>query len=55
VPIFGAKHVRYVEENVGAVDITFSDEEQRALAEAAPRGIAAGLRYPANSIASVNR
>jgi aryl-alcohol dehydrogenase-like predicted oxidoreductase len=55
VPIFGAKHVRYVEENVGAVDITFSDEEQRALADAAPRGVAAGLRYPANSIGTVNR
>jgi aryl-alcohol dehydrogenase-like predicted oxidoreductase len=46
VPIPGTKRVRYLEENVAATGIELSEEDLRRLDEAAPRGAAAGLRYP---------
>ena len=55
VPIFGAKHVRYVEENVGAVDIRLTDADLLKLDEAVPRGATAGLRYPASAMGVLNR
>jgi len=55
VPIFGAKKHRYVEENVGAVDIALDSHDQEALNAAVPKGAAAGQRYPAASMASVQR
>ena len=55
VPIFGAKHVRYVEENVRAVDVQLTPEDLRLLGEAAPKGVTAGLRYPAAAMGNVNR
>jgi aryl-alcohol dehydrogenase-like predicted oxidoreductase len=54
-PIFGAKHVRYVEENVGGLDVQLTAEDLRRLDEAAPKGATAGLRYPASAIGNVNR
>jgi aryl-alcohol dehydrogenase-like predicted oxidoreductase len=45
VPIPGTKRVRYLEENVAAADIALTDEDLRALDEAAPVGAAAGDRY----------
>ena len=45
VPIPGTKRVRYLEENVGALDIALSDDDLRRLDEAAPRGVTAGARY----------
>lgn len=53
VPIPGTKHVRYLEENVRALDLALSDDELRHIDEAAPRGIAAGARYP--DMSTVNR
>jgi aryl-alcohol dehydrogenase-like predicted oxidoreductase len=55
VPIFGAKHVRYVEENVGALDVPLTAEDLGRLDNAAPKGATAGLRYPAGAIGNVNR
>jgi aryl-alcohol dehydrogenase-like predicted oxidoreductase len=55
VPIFGAKHVSYVEQNVSAADLRLTDEDLRKLDEAAPKGATAGLRYPAATIGNVNR
>jgi len=55
VPIFGAKHVRYVEENLGALDVRLTGDDLRTLEEAAPKGATAGLRYPASSIGNLNR
>jgi len=46
VPIPGTKRVRYLEENVAATQIELTDEDLRALDEAAPVGAAAGDRYP---------
>jgi aryl-alcohol dehydrogenase-like predicted oxidoreductase len=45
VPIPGTKHVRYLEENVAAVDIDLSDDDLARLDELAPVGTAAGDRY----------
>jgi aryl-alcohol dehydrogenase-like predicted oxidoreductase len=55
VPIPGTKRRAYLEDNVGAVDVTLTPEDLRALDEAAPAGAAAGLRYPEAVMSSVNR
>ena len=55
VPIPGTKRRVYLEDNVGAVDVTLTPEDLRALDEAAPAGAAAGLRYPEAVMSSVNR
>jgi aryl-alcohol dehydrogenase-like predicted oxidoreductase len=54
-PIFGAKHVRYVEENVRALDLRLSNEELQQLEQAAPKGATAGTRYPEAGLAALNR
>jgi aryl-alcohol dehydrogenase-like predicted oxidoreductase len=46
VPIPGTKRVSYLEENAAAADVELTDEELRRLDEVAPRGAAAGDRYP---------
>jgi aryl-alcohol dehydrogenase-like predicted oxidoreductase len=55
VPIPGTKRRKYLEENVGALDVELSPEDLRRIDEVAPRGAAAGLRYPEAMMASVNR
>src|SRR3954454_11850194 len=45
VPIPGTKHVRYLEENIGALDVKLTDEDLARLDEVAPLGAAAGERY----------
>ena len=55
VPIPGTKRRKYLEENVGAFDVTLTDEEMHRIDEIAPRGVAAGLRYPEQGMRSVNR
>ncbi|HUK13150.1 MAG TPA: aldo/keto reductase [Thermoanaerobaculaceae bacterium] len=46
VPIPGTKRLRYLEENVAAVGIRLDADDLRRLDEAAPKGAAAGARYP---------
>lgn len=53
VPIPGTKHVKYLEENAGALDVTLSAAEMRRIDEIAPKGVAAGERYP--DMSTVNR
>jgi aryl-alcohol dehydrogenase-like predicted oxidoreductase len=53
VPIPGTKHVKYLEENAGAAAVTLTDEEMRRIDEVAPKGVAAGERYP--DMGTVNR
>jgi len=55
VPIPGTKHARYLDENIGALDVSLSDEELRRLDEILPPGAAAGTRYPEQAMAAVNR
>jgi aryl-alcohol dehydrogenase-like predicted oxidoreductase len=49
VPIPGTKRLRYLEENLGGVDVTLSDADVRAIDEAAPKGATAGDRYASMS------
>jgi len=55
VPIPGTKRRKYLEENVGALDVTLTPEDLRRIDEVAPKGAAAGLRYPEAMMASVGR
>jgi aryl-alcohol dehydrogenase-like predicted oxidoreductase len=55
VPIPGTKRVKYLEENVGALDVKLTKEDLRRIDEIAPQGVAAGNRYPDAGMATVNR
>ncbi|KAA9327495.1 aldo/keto reductase [Hymenobacter busanensis] len=54
VPIPGTKRVKYLEENVAALDVHLSEDDLRRINEIAPQGAAAGSRYPAEMMKSVN-
>jgi aryl-alcohol dehydrogenase-like predicted oxidoreductase len=49
-PIPGTKRRRYLEENVGAVDVALQPADLAALDAAFPLGVAAGTRYPAGGM-----
>jgi aryl-alcohol dehydrogenase-like predicted oxidoreductase len=46
VPIPGTKRRRYLEENVGSLDVTLTDEDLARIDRIIPPGAAAGTRYP---------
>ena len=46
VPIPGTKRQKYLEEDIAAVNIRLSPEELARIEKAAPKGVAAGERYP---------
>ena len=55
VPIPGTKRVKYLEENLGALEVELSKDELVQLNEIAPKGnAAAGLRYPEAAMGTVN-
>ena len=54
-PIPGTKHIKYLEENVGALNIKLTTEDLRRLSEAIPVGATSGSRYPEAAMQSVNR
>ena len=54
VPIPGTKHVRYLEENVGALDVELTPADLRRIDEIAPKGVAAGARYPEQAMQFLN-
>ncbi len=53
VPIPGTKRRKYLDENLGALDITLSADELASLADAFPPGITAGTRYPPGGMKGV--
>jgi aryl-alcohol dehydrogenase-like predicted oxidoreductase len=55
VPIPGTKHLQYLRENLGALDVCLSHENLRRLEEAFPIGAAAGERYHPQGMKTVNR
>ncbi len=55
VPIPGTQRRTYLRENVGALEITLSEEDLAGLAGIAPPGVAAGARYPEMGMQAVNR
>ncbi|HYW09382.1 MAG TPA: aldo/keto reductase [Longimicrobium sp.] len=54
-PIPGTKRRSYLEENLGALDVSLSADDLAHIDEIAPRGAAAGQRYPEAGMAMVNR
>jgi len=54
IPIPGTKRRKYLEENVGALDIELAPDELRRLSEVFPFGAAAGERYPEHMMSLVN-
>lgn len=55
VPIPGTKRVKYLEENLGALEVELSKDELAQLNEIAPKGnAAAGPRYPEAAMGTVN-
>jgi len=55
VPIPGTKRRKYLEENVAALEVEITTEDLRRIDEVAPKGVAAGTRYPEALMAAVNR
>jgi len=55
IPIPGTKRRKYLEENVGALQVKLGPEDLRRIEEVAPKGAAAGLRYPEAMMSLVNR
>lgn len=54
VPIPGTKRRNYLEENAGAIDISFTQDELKQIDEIAPKGVAAGDRYRKEQMAALN-
>jgi aryl-alcohol dehydrogenase-like predicted oxidoreductase len=54
VPIPGTRRIRYLDENIGALEVQLTDEDLRRLDDILPPGAAAGTRYPERSMAMVN-
>ncbi len=55
VPIPGTTKPERMEENVGALEVTLSDDDLSTLEEIAPPGVAAGQRYPEQQMGMLNR
>jgi len=54
VPIPGTKHVRYLNENIGALEVKLVQQDLDRLDEILPPGAAAGPRYHERGMATVN-
>ncbi|MGK2860054.1 MAG: aldo/keto reductase [Thermoanaerobaculia bacterium] len=55
VPIPGTKRREFLAQNLASLAIELTPSELDAIAKAFPRGAASGTRYPAASLAAVNR
>ncbi len=53
-PIPGTKKIKYLEENTGALDISFTQEELDEIDNIFPKDAAAGSRYPEQMMKSIN-
>lgn len=54
VPIPGTKHVRYLDQNIGALEVKLTAEDLKRLDEILPPGAASGPRYHERGMATVN-
>ncbi len=55
VPIAGTKHIKYLEDNAGSIHVSLTKEEHELFDKISPRNFAKGLRYPENTMSSINR
>jgi aryl-alcohol dehydrogenase-like predicted oxidoreductase len=53
VPIPGTKRRSYLEQNAAAVDVVLSEEDLDEILDVAPKGVAAGDRYPPEHMARI--
>jgi aryl-alcohol dehydrogenase-like predicted oxidoreductase len=54
-PIPGTKRIKYLEENIAALNVWFTDKELEEIDSIAPKGIAEGQRYPQEMMGSLDR
>ena len=55
VPIPGTKHVKYLEENIAALQVNLTAADLARIDRVLPPGAAAGTRYPEQGMRTVNR
>jgi len=55
VPIPGTKRRKYLDENLGALDISLSSSDLARIDAIAPHGVAAGERYAEQGMRTVGR
>jgi aryl-alcohol dehydrogenase-like predicted oxidoreductase len=55
VPIPGTKRRKYLEQNVTALDVVITPQDRKRIDEIAPKGVAAGMRYPEAAMSADNR
>ncbi len=53
-PIPGTKRIKYLEENVGSMNVKLSADELTAIDSVFPKGAASGMRYPENMMGRLN-
>ena len=54
VPIPGTKHVRYLDDNIGALEVSLTEADLQRLDDILPPGAAAGERYHAAGMQTIN-
>src|SRR5947208_5752780 len=55
VPIPGTRHIKYLDENIGALEVKLTQDDLHRLDEILPPGAAAGTRYHARGMETINR
>ena len=55
VPIPGTKRRKYLEQNLGAINVKLTSEDLARIDQVAPKGVAAGPRYPEAAMAAVDK
>lgn len=55
VPIPGTKHRKYLEENVGSMNVKLTPEDLKRIDAVLPHGAASGMRYPEQMMEKVNQ
>jgi aryl-alcohol dehydrogenase-like predicted oxidoreductase len=51
----GTKRIKYLEENIAALELSFTEKELSEIDKIAPKNVAAGLRYPEAMMRRINR
>ena len=55
VPIPGTKRRKYLEQNLGAINVKLTRKDLERIDQVAPKNIAAGMRYPEAAMARIDR
>ncbi|HZW40016.1 MAG TPA: aldo/keto reductase [Ignavibacteriaceae bacterium] len=55
IPLVGTKKRKYLEENIGTMNVKLNAEDVERINELVPRGAAKGLRYPETAMKSLNK